>query len=107
MLDLGQRCNQLFNTSDSRLQQKLLRFLLYNVELYDKQLSYTVNDPYKTFTQLNRKASGEADSQLWCRGQYVVKAVEALISSAVNMADNYLLHELVADFQLDGGLLSV
>jgi len=66
LLDLGQRCNQLFNTSDSRLQQKLLRFLLYNVELYDKQLSYTVNDPYKTFTQLNRKASGEADSQLWC-----------------------------------------
>jgi len=70
-------------------------------------LSYTVNDPYKTFTQLNRKASGEADSQLWCQGAYVVKQVDTLISSAVNMTDDYLLQELVADFQLDGGLLSV
>ncbi len=48
------------------LQQKLLRFLLYNVELYDKTLTYTVNDPYKTFTQLNKKASGEADLTNWC-----------------------------------------
>jgi hypothetical protein len=107
LLDLGQRCNQLFNTSDSRLQQKLLSFLLYNVELYDKTLTYTVNDPYKTFTQLNKKASGEADLTNWCCGAYVVKIVDCLISSAVNLTDDYLLQELVADFQLEGGLLRV
>ena len=37
----------------------------------------------------------------------MVKQVDTLISSAVNMTDDYLLQELVADFQLDGGLLSV
>ncbi|HVX01065.1 MAG TPA: recombinase family protein, partial [Candidatus Babeliaceae bacterium] len=55
LLDLGQRCNQLFHSSDNALKQKLLRFLVYNVYLYDQKLSYKLNDPYREFIQLNKK----------------------------------------------------
>ncbi len=66
LLDLGQRCNQLFKASDNLLKQKILRVLVYNVELYNKSLSYTLNDPYKGFIELNERGSVEPDSQLWC-----------------------------------------
>ena len=66
LLDLGQRCNQLFKTSDNLLKQKILRVLVYNVELYDKTLSYTLNDPYKGFLEINKKDPEGSDSQLWC-----------------------------------------
>ena len=66
LLDLGMRCNQLFKTSDNLLKQKILRVLLYNVEMYGKSLSYTVNDPYKAFIELNKKEPNGSNSQLWC-----------------------------------------
>lgn len=40
MLDLDQRAEELFKDSDEALQQKLLEFVLSNIELNDKKLSY-------------------------------------------------------------------
>jgi site-specific DNA recombinase len=41
LLDLAQRVEQLFNKSDPALQNKLLEYVLSNIELKDKKLSYT------------------------------------------------------------------
>ena len=40
LLNLAQHANQIFKTADIALKNKLLRFLLYNVYLYDQKLSY-------------------------------------------------------------------
>ena len=45
LLDLAQRSAQLFSESDEGLQQKLLEYVLSNIELNDKKLSYILNGP--------------------------------------------------------------
>lgn len=66
LLDLAQRAPLLFENASPRLRQKLLKFLLSNVELFDKQLSYIVNDPFKTFIEANKKAPNGPDDAIWC-----------------------------------------
>jgi site-specific DNA recombinase len=66
LLDLAQRAQELFNNSHEELRQKLLGFLLSNIELYDGKLSYTVNEPYKSFIEANKKAHIEPVSKNWC-----------------------------------------
>jgi site-specific DNA recombinase len=66
LLDLAQRSSELFRNASERLQQKLLKFLLSNIELSNKSLSYVVNDPYKTFIEINKKAQTEPKSEIWC-----------------------------------------
>ena len=100
------RCNQLFKTSDNLLKQKILRVLVYNVELYNKTLSYTLNDPYKGFIELNKKCLDEPDSQLWCTKTDVTLLADTLIVAATENSDNYLLQELAETFELDSSLLS-
>jgi site-specific DNA recombinase len=75
LLDLAQRANELFMGADNQLKQKLLRFLLSNVELYDKKLYYIVNDPYKSFIELNKMGSNTSDSLNWCAISYEVKTL--------------------------------
>jgi hypothetical protein len=101
------RCNQLFKTSDNLLKQKILRVLVYNVELYNKTLSYTLNDPYKGFIELNKKCLDEPDSQLWCTSYDVSKLADTLVARATDSQDDYLLQELVEDLQLSGELFAV
>lgn len=66
LLDLAQKLTYLFENSSERLQQKLLKFVLSNIELFDKRLTYIVNDPYKTFIELNKKALDGPNSANWC-----------------------------------------
>jgi site-specific DNA recombinase len=66
LLDLGQRCNELFHSADTLNKQKLLRFLLSNVEMYDKRLSYDLIYPYKAFAEINKKPQNEANDESWC-----------------------------------------
>ena len=101
------RCNQLFKTSDNLLKQKILRVLVYNVELYNKSLSYTVNDPYKAFIELNKKDPEGSDSHLWCSKSDVSKAADTLITAATENSDNYLLQELVEELELSAELFAV
>jgi site-specific DNA recombinase len=75
LLDLAQRANELFMGANNQLKQKLLRFLLSNVELYDKKLSYIVNDPYKSFIELNKMGSNTLNSSNWCSISYEVKTL--------------------------------
>nr|MBP7820901.1 hypothetical protein [Candidatus Saccharibacteria bacterium] len=56
LLDLAQRAEQLFNESDEGLRQKLLEYVLSNIELKDKKLSYILNDPFKTIVEAKKKS---------------------------------------------------
>ena len=66
LIDLAQRSKTLFSTSNNLGRQKLLRFLLSNVYMYDKTLSYTVIQPYKAFIEANKKPDNDVGLLDWC-----------------------------------------
>jgi len=47
-------------------RQKLLKHLLSNVLLYNKELTFTINDPYKAFIKQNKKPQSGANNTNWC-----------------------------------------
>jgi hypothetical protein len=66
LLDLAQRADQLFKESDEGLRQKLLEYVLSNIELKDKKLSYILNDPFKTIVETKKKSLSAHNSDIWC-----------------------------------------
>ena len=66
LLDLAQRAEKLFTESDEGLQQKLLEYVLSNIELNDKKLSYILNDPFKTIVEAKKKSLSAQNSNIWC-----------------------------------------
>ena len=100
LLDLAQRAEQLFNESDEGLRQKLLEYVLSNIELKDKKLSYILNDPFKTIVETKKKSLSAHNSDIWCR------IVDALQTSAIDAQDDYKLKHLVEVFGLSGILLT-
>ena len=66
LLDLAQRAEELFKTSDESLRQKLLEYLLSNIELNDKKLSYMLNDPFRTVAEAKQKAQNGLNENIWC-----------------------------------------
>jgi len=51
LLDLAQRAESLFKCSKPELRQKLLDYMLSNVEMDDKKLKYIVNEPFRSLIQ--------------------------------------------------------
>ncbi len=68
LLDLAQRANQLFKTADTALKNKLLRFLLYNVYLYDQKLSYMPLQHLRALQELNKNDPYGSLKDSWLRG---------------------------------------
>ena len=66
LLDLAQRSAELFKESDEALQQKLLEYVLSNIELNDKKLSYILNDPFRTIVETKKKALSDPNPNIWC-----------------------------------------
>lgn len=66
LLDLAQRAKMLFKESDEALQNKLLEFVLSNIELRDRKLSYMLNEPFRTIVETKKKALAGSNSNLWC-----------------------------------------
>ena len=66
LLDLAQRAEQLFKESDESLQNKLLEYVLSNIELKDKKLSYTFREPFRTIIETKKKALSGSNSNIWC-----------------------------------------
>jgi hypothetical protein len=66
LLDLAQRAEQLFKESDEALQNKLLEYVLSNIELKDKKLSYILNDPFRTIVETKKKSLVGSESNIWC-----------------------------------------
>jgi site-specific DNA recombinase len=65
LLDLAQRASELFKCSNPELRQKLLDYMISNIELKDKKLSYVLNDPFKTIVEQMKKAQNEPQSNIW------------------------------------------
>jgi hypothetical protein len=66
LLDVAQRAEQLFNQSDEGVRQKLLEYVLSNIELKDKKLSYILNDPFRTVVETKKKSLAAHNSNIWC-----------------------------------------
>ncbi len=66
LLDLAQRAEQLFKESDEALQNKLLEYVLSNIELKNKKFSYILNDPFKTIVEAKKKALTSQNPNIWC-----------------------------------------
>ena len=66
LLDLAQRASALFECSQPVLRQKLLKFLLSNVELSDRKLRYKLNEPYRTFKEYKKRALVGSETANWC-----------------------------------------
>ena len=65
LLDLAQRAGELFERSNYELRQKLLDYIFSNIELNDKKLSYTINDPFREIVEANKKALTEPNVKTW------------------------------------------
>jgi len=78
----------------------LLEYVLSNIELKDKKLSYIQNDPYKTMIEENKKAQNDPNNFNWCR------IADLFLTINPGNVDNYKLKELVCQFNLSGELLS-
>ena len=86
-------------------RQKLLKHLLSNVYLYDKQLSYTVNLPYKAFIVVKKDPPSETKDGSWCQSTYITQLVDTITSRAIELQEDYQFKDLVEEFQLSGELL--
>ena len=74
-------------------------FLLSNLQLNDKKLTFSVNYPYNELTQLNRKAPEGAKNAVWCQIASIFQTVNA------TNVDVYKLEALAQQFNLAGDLL--
>lgn len=66
LLSLAQRAGELFMNADEALKQKLLKFVLSNLVLEDKKLSYDINDLFNTFIEIKKKSLDGSQTQNWC-----------------------------------------
>ena len=99
LLDLAQRAEMLFKESDDDLRQKLLEYVLSNIELKDKKLSYILNDPFKTIVETKKKSLAAHNSNIWCN------IVDVFQTATVDATEDYRLKHLVEQFSLSGKLL--
>ena len=66
LLDLVGRADELFKIADEGRRSKLIGFLVSNLQLNDKKLSFTVNYPFNKVIEAKEKSQNDSDSSLWC-----------------------------------------
>lgn len=66
LLDLANRAEELFKCANEAQRSKLLGFLLSNLELNDKKLSFTVNYPFNLMIEAKEKEPEGSESSIWC-----------------------------------------
>jgi hypothetical protein len=65
LLALAQKAGYLFASSKAEQKQAILAFMLSNVTMDNKELSYEVIDPYKSLIEFNKKGAIAPDSTFW------------------------------------------
>lgn len=78
----------------------MLEYVLSNIELKDKKLSYTLNYPFRIIVEARKKSLSARNSEIWCG------LVDAFQTSSIAAIDNYKLKHLVKIFGLSGELLN-
>ena len=63
LLDLAQRAEELLKSSDDRLRNKLLEYVLSNIELKDKKLSYMFSEPFMTIAEIKKQTQNGPASE--------------------------------------------
>lgn len=66
LLDLASRAEELFKSADEGQRSKLLGFLLSNIQLNDKKLSFVVNYPFNLMLEEKEIAPEGAKTAIWC-----------------------------------------
>lgn len=66
LLDLVNRASSLFEMADEDQRSKLIGFLVSNLHLNDKKLSYTVNYPFNKILEAKENDPHGSKNQLWC-----------------------------------------
>lgn len=66
LLDLARRVNELFKMGDESQRNELLGYVLSNLQLNDKNLSFSVNYPFSEVVYAKEKNQNDSDSSLWC-----------------------------------------
>ncbi|MBH2007296.1 recombinase family protein [Candidatus Saccharibacteria bacterium] len=67
LLDLLGRAKELFELADEHQRSKLIGFMVSNLQLNDKKLSYTVNYPFDKVLKQKEKDPDGSKTQIWCR----------------------------------------
>lgn len=70
LLDLAQRASELFEQGTNAQKQRILEYVLSNIVLTDKKLSYELSDPYKTISEAKKKSLVGSQTQNWCKYRY-------------------------------------
>ncbi|HJQ09057.1 MAG TPA: recombinase family protein [Candidatus Saccharimonadales bacterium] len=73
LLDLACRAEELFKCADEGQRSKLLGFLLSNIKLNDKKLTFDVNYPFNLMIEENKKGPEGPKSAHWCTVLYEVR----------------------------------
>lgn len=66
LLDLVNRIEDIYSCADEGQRSKLIGFLLSNLRLNDKKLSFQVNYPFDELIEVKQKAPEGAKSLVWC-----------------------------------------
>lgn len=66
LLDLASRADELFKLGDNGQRSKLLGYIVSNLRLNDKKLSYTVNYPFNLLIEQKEKDPDGSKTQIWC-----------------------------------------
>jgi hypothetical protein len=66
LLDLANRAEELFRLADDGQRSRLLGFIVSNLTLNDKKLSYTVNYPYNLVLEEKEKSLDGSETSIWC-----------------------------------------
>lgn len=97
LLDLCQKAANLFACSNYELRQQLLSFMFSNIELSDKKLSYTLNDPFREVVKLNKLASKGSKSSFWQEWAEGFQTLDDLQSVNLTPEDEVRIKQLFSD----------
>lgn len=77
ILELCSRAVELFEAETTTLEQKryIVETVLSNVQLTDKKLSFTINDPFNAIVKAKEKAPEGAETANWCALSYEIKTL--------------------------------
>ena len=66
LLDLAGRVEQLFEQGDEAQRSKLLGFVVSNLKLNDKKLSFNVNYPFNMLIEEKERSHNGSETSIWC-----------------------------------------
>ena len=67
LLSLATQMSELFKCSKPELRQRLLTVLVSNIEITNKNITFDVNDPFKTMMEIKKSDPEGTDSSTWRR----------------------------------------